>query len=76
MDKRIVTVYYGAGSLIRLIHDNVDNSFATILLLFQFDLCTKFNCGPNNAKAWRALFVRRHLSSVLYFGIKINLCSV
>lgn len=37
-DKRIVTVYYGDGRLMRLIHDNVDKSSAAMsVILIQFD---------------------------------------
>lgn len=38
-DKRIVTVYYGAARLMRLIHDNVDKSFATILVIISIWVC-------------------------------------
>lgn len=37
-DKLIVTVYYGAGRLMRLIHDNVDNSSAAMsVVLVRLD---------------------------------------
>lgn len=38
-DKRIVTVYYGSARLMRLIHDNVDKSFATILVIISIWVC-------------------------------------
>lgn len=38
-DKLIVTVYYGAGRLMRLIHDNVDNSSAAMsVILIRYDV--------------------------------------